>query len=57
MCVGVIKSSYSIKNFHGYTDATATANKILHNVFKKGDRVFLTGEYRMTTMSNSVASH
>jgi solute carrier family 27 fatty acid transporter 1/4 len=44
MCVGVIKSSYSIKNFHGYTDATATANKILHNVFKKGDRVFLTGD-------------
>jgi len=57
MCVGVINSSNSMQHFHGYTDTTATSNKILHNVFKKGDSVFVSGEYRMTTMSNSVVSH
>lgn len=57
MCVGVINSSNATRHFHGYTDHTATTKKILHNVFKKGDRVFLTGEYRMTTTSNSVNSH
>lgn len=46
-----------MQHFHGYTDKTATSEKILHNVFKKGDRVFLSGKYRMTTTSNSVASH
>ena len=57
MCVGVINSSSSMQHFHGYTDTTATSKKIVHNVFKKGDSVFLSGEYRITTMSNSVASH
>ncbi|GFG31831.1 hypothetical protein Cfor_10254, partial [Coptotermes formosanus] len=44
MCVGVINSSNATRHFHGYTDHTATTKKILHNVFKKGDRVFLTGD-------------
>jgi hypothetical protein len=57
MCVGVINSSNATRNFYGYTDQTATSKKILHNVFKKGDRVFLSGEYRMITTSNSVTSH
>jgi hypothetical protein len=44
MCVGVINSSSVTRNFHGYTDQTANSKKILHNVFKKGDSVFLSGE-------------
>jgi len=45
MCVGVINSSNATRHFHGYTDQKATSQKILHNVFKEGDSVFLSGEY------------
>jgi len=41
----VINSSNATRHFHGYTDQTATSQKILHNVFKEGDSVFLSGEY------------
>jgi solute carrier family 27 fatty acid transporter 1/4 len=50
MLVGLISSSNAIRDFHGYVDKQASSRKILHNVFKRGDRAFLTGEYKMTTV-------
>jgi hypothetical protein len=51
MLVGLISSSNAIRDFHGYVDKEASSKKILHNVFKRGDRAFLSGEYQMTTVS------
>jgi solute carrier family 27 fatty acid transporter 1/4 len=45
MFVGLISSSNAIRNFHGYVDKDASSKKILHNVFKIGDRAFLSGKY------------
>ena len=33
-----------MREFHGYANSEATKKKIVHNVFKKGDCYFLTGE-------------
>jgi solute carrier family 27 fatty acid transporter 1/4 len=55
MLVGLISSSNAIRDFHGYVDKEASSRKILHNVFKRGDRAFLTGEYKMSTVSKIVS--
>ncbi|XP_023713296.2 long-chain fatty acid transport protein 4-like, partial [Cryptotermes secundus] len=44
MLVGLISSSNAIRDFHGYVDKKASSRKILHNVFKMGDKAFLTGD-------------
>jgi hypothetical protein len=36
-----------MRDFRGYIDKKASAKKIAHNVFKKGDRAFLSGECKM----------
>lgn len=55
MLVGLISSSNAIRDFHGYVDKKDSSRKILHNVFKRGDKAFLTGEYKMTTVEyNSI---
>jgi solute carrier family 27 fatty acid transporter 1/4 len=53
--VGLISSSNVIQEFHGYIDKEALSRKILHNVFKRGERAFITGEYKITTLSKMVS--
>jgi solute carrier family 27 fatty acid transporter 1/4 len=48
MSVGLISSSNAVRDFHGYVDRKASSRKIIYDVFKKGDRAFLSGEYKMT---------
>jgi hypothetical protein len=55
MLVGLISSSNAIRDFHGYIDKEASSRKILHNVFKRGDRAFVTGEYKITILSKMVS--
>ncbi|PNF41524.1 hypothetical protein B7P43_G13038 [Cryptotermes secundus] len=44
MLVGLISSSNAVRDFHGYVDKKDSSKKILHNVFKRGDKAFLTGD-------------
>lgn len=44
MFVGLISSSNAIRDFHGYVDKSASSKKVLHNVFRKGDKAFLSGD-------------
>lgn len=41
--VGKINSTKAINEFVGYTDKKASEQKIIYDVFKKGDRVFNSG--------------
>jgi hypothetical protein len=45
MFVGLISSSNAIQDFHGYISKEASSRKIICNVFRKGDKAFLSGEY------------
>lgn len=42
--VGKINPKKAINDFSGYADKKASEQKIIHNVFKKGDRVFNSGD-------------
>ncbi|XP_018351249.1 PREDICTED: long-chain fatty acid transport protein 4 [Trachymyrmex septentrionalis] len=42
--VGKINSKKVINDFSGYADKKASEQKIVHDVFKKGDRVFNSGD-------------
>ena len=42
--VGLIRDNDPSRRFDGYTDAKATAAKVAENVFRDGDRYFLTGD-------------
>ncbi|XP_018407359.1 PREDICTED: long-chain fatty acid transport protein 4-like [Cyphomyrmex costatus] len=42
--VGKINSKKVINDFTGYADKKASEQKIIHDVFKKGDRAFNTGD-------------
>eukprot|EP01095_Lingulamoeba_sp_RSL-Kostka_P009017 TRINITY_DN3077_c2_g1_i3.p1 TRINITY_DN3077_c2_g1~~TRINITY_DN3077_c2_g1_i3.p1 ORF type:complete len:529 (+),score=195.28 TRINITY_DN3077_c2_g1_i3:53-1639(+) len=42
--VGKIDQSDPLRAFHGYTDEKSTNNKILRDVFKKGDAYFRSGD-------------
>ncbi|GAB1868759.1 Long-chain-fatty-acid--CoA ligase [Camponotus japonicus] len=42
--VGKITSKKAINDFDGYTDRKASEQKIIHDVFEKGDRVFNSGD-------------
>lgn len=42
--VGKIVPEQHLKNFVGYTDKTASSNKVLKDVFEKGDSYFLSGD-------------
>ncbi|XP_072765367.1 long-chain fatty acid transport protein 1 [Anoplolepis gracilipes] len=42
--VGKINPQKVINDFSGYVDKKASEQKIIHNVFKKGDRVFNSGD-------------
>ncbi|KDR22229.1 hypothetical protein L798_01835, partial [Zootermopsis nevadensis] len=44
MFVGLIASSNAIRDFHGYVNKKESSRKIIHNVFKKGDRAFVSGD-------------
>jgi len=42
--VGKIVKGKPLREFDGYSNSEATRKTIAHNVFKKGDCYFLTGE-------------
>ncbi|XP_077986704.1 long-chain fatty acid transport protein 4-like [Glandiceps talaboti] len=42
--VGKIIKGDPTREFHGYVDPKATTKKVGHNVFRKGDMVFLSGD-------------
>jgi len=44
LLVGKIVKGQPLREFDGYANPEATKKKIAHNVFKKGDCYFLTGE-------------
>ncbi|KAJ4449464.1 hypothetical protein ANN_00863 [Periplaneta americana] len=44
MFVGLISSSNAIRDYHGYVDKKASSKKVLHDVFGKGDKAFLSGD-------------
>lgn len=44
MFIGLIKQGNASREFNGYLDKEASAKKVIENVFKKGDRAFLTGD-------------
>jgi hypothetical protein len=56
MLIGLISSSNALHEFHGYIDKNASSRKIICNVFKQGDRAFVTGEHKMPN-SVILASH
>jgi hypothetical protein len=56
MFVGLISSTNAIRDYHGYVDKEASSRKIFHNVFKMGDRAFLSGKYQMTIVGK-LSSH
>jgi len=41
--IGVIVRGDPLREFDGYTDENASYSKIAHNVLRKGDTVFRTG--------------
>lgn len=41
--VGKINPKKPVNDFSGYADSKASEKKIIHDVFKKGDRVFNSG--------------
>ena len=42
--VGSINTKFATRRFDGYEDKSATAKKVLRNVFKPGDMYFLSGD-------------
>uniref|UniRef100_A0A665X0F9 Very long-chain fatty acid transport protein n=1 Tax=Echeneis naucrates TaxID=173247 RepID=A0A665X0F9_ECHNA len=42
--VGRISQNDPLRRFDGYVNQSATSKKIAHNVFKKGDRAYLSGD-------------
>lgn len=44
MLIGEIINSDPTKDYIGYVDEKATESKILHDVFKKGDKAFMSGQ-------------
>jgi len=42
--VGLISPHDPMRHFDGYTDATATSKKVISNVFRYGDKYFLSGD-------------
>lgn len=44
MFVGKIVNNDPVRDFHGYADKSATKKKVAHDVFKRGDTAFLSGD-------------
>ncbi|XP_063983457.1 long-chain fatty acid transport protein 4-like isoform X2 [Diachasmimorpha longicaudata] len=44
MFIGLIKQGNASREFNGYLDKEASAKKVIENVFKKGDKAFLSGD-------------
>ncbi|XP_039279544.1 long-chain fatty acid transport protein 4 isoform X1 [Nilaparvata lugens] len=44
MLVGLIKQNDPTRQFHGYVDSESSKKKTIENVFKKGDRAFVSGK-------------
>lgn len=45
MFIGLIKEGNALREFNGYLDKEESKKKIIQDVFIKGDKAFLTGEY------------
>ncbi|CAH1391129.1 unnamed protein product [Nezara viridula] len=44
MFVGIIPNKDSVKGFHGYLDKAESKKKYVYDVFKKGDKAFVSGD-------------
>ncbi|XP_063242357.1 long-chain fatty acid transport protein 4-like [Bacillus rossius redtenbacheri] len=44
MYVGLISDSTPLRQFHGYVDKAASEKKIVRDVFRKGDKAFMSGD-------------
>ena len=44
LLIGIINNKVVDRRFDGYSDAAATSNKILTDVFEKGDKYFNSGD-------------
>ena len=44
LLVGKINQQDPLRRFDGYANQDATSKKIAHNVFKKGDTAYLSGD-------------
>jgi len=42
--IGKIEKGHPVRDFHGYADKSATKQKIMHDVWKKGDMGFRSGD-------------
>lgn len=45
MFIGLIKQGNASREFNGYLDEEASRRKVIENVFVKGDKAFLTGNF------------
>lgn len=44
MLIGIISEKDPARQFHGYVDPEASKSKIIHNVFSKNDKAFVSGD-------------
>lgn len=44
MLVGLIKQNDPTRQFHGYVDSESSKKKVIENVFKSGDKAFVSGD-------------
>lgn len=47
MFVGIIPNKDSVKQFHGYLDKSESRKKYIYDVFKRGDKAFVSGDLLM----------
>lgn len=45
MFIGLISNRDPTREFHGYLDKEESKKKVIDDVFVKGDKYFLTGNY------------
>lgn len=45
MLIGIINERDPTRHFHGYVNPEATKSKIIHNVFSKNDKAFVSGMF------------
>lgn len=45
MLVGLIRQDDPTRQFHGYVDSESSKKKIIQNVFKPGDKAFVSGKF------------
>lgn len=46
MFIGMIQQNDPTRHFHGYVDTEASKSKVIHNVFTKYDKAFVSGRLK-----------